>query len=31
MFVQPNGNFNLYTSKIFNHRFVAPDGALYEG
>jgi len=31
MFVQPNGHFNLYVSRIFNHRFVGPDGALYEG
>lgn len=31
IFVQPSGNFNLYTSKIFNHRFVAPDGAIYQG
>lgn len=31
LYVQPNGNFNLYTSKIFNHRFVAPDGVTYQG
>lgn len=31
MFVQPNGYYNLYVSRIFNHRFVGPDGVLYEG
>ena len=29
IFVQPNGNFNLYVSRIFNHKFVGPDGVLY--
>jgi hypothetical protein len=29
LFLQPNGYFNLYTSKIFNHRFVGPDGVTY--
>lgn len=29
MFVQPNGNYNLYVSRIFNHRFTGPDGILY--
>jgi hypothetical protein len=27
----PNGDFNEYTIKIFNHRFVSPEGKLYEG
>jgi hypothetical protein len=31
LFVQPGGNFNLYTSKIFNHKFVGPDGKEYAG
>lgn len=31
MFVQPNGNYNLYVSRIFNHRFVGPDGVEYSG
>ena len=30
-FVQPNGYFNEYTSRIFNHRFAAPDGIIYDG
>ncbi len=29
MFLQPNGNYNLYISRIFNHRFVGPDGVMY--
>lgn len=28
-FLQPNGNFNLNISRIFNHRFVGPDGVMY--
>lgn len=28
-FLLPNGNYNLYVSRIFNHRFVGPDGILY--
>jgi len=31
IFVQPNGNYNLYVSRIFNHKFVAPDGVEYKG
>ena len=31
IFVQPGGNYNLYVSRIFNHRFVAPDGVEYIG
>jgi len=31
MFVQPNGNYNLYTSRIFGHRFTGPDGVEYAG
>ena len=31
LFVRPGGNFNLYTSKIFNHRFTGPDGKEYQG
>ena len=31
MFVQPNGYYNLYISRIFNHRFVGPDGVVYDG
>ena len=30
-FMQPSGFFNEYTSRIFNHRFVAPDGRVYDG
>ena len=30
-FVLPNGFYTEYTSRIFNHRFVGPDGAIYEG
>jgi hypothetical protein len=30
-FVKPNGFFNEYTSRIFNHRFTAPDGKEYDG
>ena len=29
LFLQPNGNYNLYVSRIFNHKFVGPDGRLY--
>jgi hypothetical protein len=31
LFLQPNGNYNLYISRIFNHRFVGPDGEEYSG
>jgi len=31
IFVQPNGNYNLYVSRIFNHKFIAPDGKEYKG
>lgn len=31
LFVQPNGNYNLYVSRIFNHKFVGPDGHEYGG
>ena len=31
MYVRPNGNYNLYVSRIFNHRFIAPDGVEYAG
>ena len=31
LFLQPSGNYNLYCSRIFNHRFVGPDGKLYGG
>ena len=31
LFLQPNGNYNLYISRIFNHRFVGPDGVEYTG
>ena len=31
LYLQPNGNYNLYISRIFNHRFVGPDGVAYEG
>ena len=31
MFVRDNGNYNLYVSRIFDHKFTAPDGATYEG
>lgn len=27
---QPNGTFTYYTPRIFNHKFVGPDGVLYE-
>jgi predicted phosphodiesterase len=29
LFLQPNGNYNLYTSYIFNHKFIGPDGVEY--
>jgi hypothetical protein len=29
MFVQPNGAYNLYVSRIFAHKFIGPDGILY--
>lgn len=29
MHILPNGFFNLYVVRIFNHRFVGPDGVLY--
>lgn len=31
LFVQPGGNYNLYVSRIFGHKFVAPDGKEYAG
>lgn len=31
LFLRPNGNYNLYISRIFNHRFVGPDGVEYSG
>ncbi len=31
MFVKPNGNYNLYISRIFNHKFIGPDGVEYAG
>jgi hypothetical protein len=30
LFLQPNGNYNLYISRIFRHRFVGPDGKMYD-
>ena len=30
-FLRPNGNYNLFVARIFNHKFVGPDGVLYEG
>jgi hypothetical protein len=27
----PNGNFNYYVVSIFDHRFIGPDGRLYDG
>lgn len=29
-YVQPDGHFTLYVVKIFNHKFVGPDGVLYK-
>jgi len=31
LFLRPGGNYNLYISRIFNHRFVGPDGVEYGG
>ena len=31
MYVRPNGNYNLYVSRIFSHKFIAPDGVEYAG
>jgi hypothetical protein len=31
LFLQANGNYNLYVSRIFGHRFVGPDGVAYSG
>ena len=31
LFLRPNGNYNLYVSRIFGHRFIGPDGKEYEG
>lgn len=31
MYVRPNGNYNLYVSRIFNHKFIAPDSNEYSG
>jgi len=31
LFVRPGGSFNLYVSRIFNHKFVGPDGVEYKG
>ncbi len=30
LFLLPDGNYTYYTPRIFNHKFVAPDGVLYE-
>lgn len=30
-FFLPDGNFTEYTSKIFHHRFVSPEGVLFDG
>lgn len=30
LFVLPNGNFTYYLPRIFNHKFIGPDGVLYE-
>lgn len=30
-FFFPDGHFNYYVSRIFNHRFFAPDGTIYDG
>jgi predicted phosphodiesterase len=27
---QPNGNFNRYSTAIFNHRFISPEGKFYQ-
>lgn len=27
----PNGNYSYYTPRIFDHKFIGPDGVLYEG
>ena len=29
MFIQPNGYYNMYISRIFSHKFTGPDGVLY--
>jgi hypothetical protein len=29
--IQPNGFFNHYVVRIFNHKFIAPSGELYDG
>lgn len=31
MYVMPDGYFNMYCVRIFNHRFISPDGVVYEG
>ncbi len=31
MFVQKNGAYNLYVSRIFTHKFIGPDGKEYKG
>ncbi len=31
LFLRPSGNYNLYISRIFHHRFVGPDGVEYSG
>ena len=31
LFLQKNGDYNLYVSRIFKHRFTGPDGVLYQG
>jgi hypothetical protein len=30
-YLRPGGNYNLYVSRIFNHKFVGPDGQEYGG
>lgn len=29
--VMPDGNYTYYTPRIFDHKFIGPDGVLYEG
>ncbi len=31
LYLLPDGNYTYYTPRIFNHKFVGPDGVLYEG
>lgn len=30
LFLLPNGNYMYYTPRIFDHKFIGPDGVLYE-